>query len=148
METLDERYRSRFVWGLIADIGQPDYETRMAILKKKKEKLNIEYMDSISDEVIDYIAKNVTSNVRELEGALNKLILFSNSLNFSNPLLSSLSASVSITGPHIISPIPFFIFSNFTANESITHFDSSSIILLSYDVISSFSVRRLSSSEI
>lgn len=77
METLDERYRSRFVWGLIADIGQPDYETRMAILKKKKEKLNIEYMDSISDEVIDYIAKNVTSNVRELEGALNKLILFS-----------------------------------------------------------------------
>ena len=77
METLDERYRSRFAWGLIADIQQPDYETRMAILKKKKEKLNSEYKESISDEVIDYIANNVTSNVRELEGALNKLILFS-----------------------------------------------------------------------
>ena len=77
MEVLEERYRSRFAWGLIADIQQPDYETRMAILKKKKEKLNKEYKESISDEVIDYIANNVTSNVRELEGALNKLIIFS-----------------------------------------------------------------------
>ena len=77
MEVLEERYRSRFAWGLIADIQQPDYETRMAILKKKKEKLNKEYKESISDEVIDYIANNVTSNVRELEGALNKLIMFS-----------------------------------------------------------------------
>lgn len=77
MEVLEERYRSRFAWGLIADIQQPDYETRMAILKKKKEKLNNEYKESISDEVIDYIANNVTSNVRELEGALNKLIMFS-----------------------------------------------------------------------
>lgn len=77
MEVLEERYRSRFAWGLIADIQQPDYETRMAILKKKKEKLNKEYKESISDEVIDYIANNITSNVRELEGALNKLIMFS-----------------------------------------------------------------------
>ena len=77
MEVLEERYRSRFAWGLIEDIQQPDYETRMAILKKKKEKLNKEYKESISDEVIDYIANNVTSNVRELEGALNKLIMFS-----------------------------------------------------------------------
>ena len=77
MEVLEERYRSRFAWGLIADIQQPDYETRMAILKKKKEKLNKEYKESISDEVIDYIANNVTSNVRELEGELNKLIMFS-----------------------------------------------------------------------
>ena len=77
MEVLEERYRSRFAWGLIADIQQPDYETRMAILKKRKEKLNKEYKESISDEVIDYIANNVTSNVRELEGALNKLIMFS-----------------------------------------------------------------------
>ena len=77
MEVLEERYRTRFAWGLIADIQQPDYETRMAILKKKKEKLNKEYKESISDEVIDYIANNVTSNVRELEGALNKLIMFS-----------------------------------------------------------------------
>ncbi len=77
MEVLEERYKSRFAWGLIADIQQPDYETRMAILKKKKEKLNKEYKESISDEVIDYIANNVTSNVRELEGALNKLIMFS-----------------------------------------------------------------------
>lgn len=77
METLDERYKSRFAWGLIADIQQPDYETRMAILKKKKEKINLEYKEIINDEVMEFIAENVTSNVRELEGALNKLILYS-----------------------------------------------------------------------
>lgn len=74
METLEERLRSRFEWGLIADIQSPDYETRMAILRKKEE------MDGydIDDEIINYIATNVKSNIRELEGALNKLIAFSN----------------------------------------------------------------------
>lgn len=73
METLEERLRSRFEWGLIADIQPPDYETRMAILRKKEE------MDGydIDDEIINYIANNVKSNIRELEGALNKLIAFS-----------------------------------------------------------------------
>lgn len=77
MEVLEERYKSRFAWGLIADIQQPDYETRMAILQKKKEQLNYADKEAISDEVITYIANNVTSNIRELEGALNKLIQFS-----------------------------------------------------------------------
>ena len=99
MEVLEERYRSRFAWGLIADIGQPDYETRMAILKKKKEKLNIEYKDSISDEVIDYIANNVTSNVRELEGALNKLILFSKLENRSIDLALAKEALKDVISP-------------------------------------------------
>lgn len=70
METLEARLRSRFEWGLIADISSPDYETRMAILRKKEE------LDgyNIDDEVIKYIATNIKSNIRELEGALNKLI--------------------------------------------------------------------------
>ena len=74
METLEERLRSRFEWGLIADIQSPDYETRMAILRKKEEMDGYE----IDDEIIKYIANNVKSNIRELEGALNKLIAFSN----------------------------------------------------------------------
>ena len=74
METLDTRIRSRFEWGLMADVGSPDYETRMAILRRRCE------MDrfSLPDEILDYIASNIKSNIRELEGALNKLIAYSN----------------------------------------------------------------------
>ena len=72
MEILDERFRSRFEWGLIVDITLPDYETRMAILHKKEE------MDGydINEEVIKYIANNIKSNIRELEGAINKVMAF------------------------------------------------------------------------
>ena len=69
MAILEERLRSRFNWGLTIDIQSPDYETRVAILKKKRELSGY----NISDEVIDYVAKNVNSNIRELEGSLNKL---------------------------------------------------------------------------
>ena len=74
METLEERIRSRFECGLLADIGVPDYETRMAILRRKQETDGI----MINDEILDYIAKNIKSNVRELEGALNKLLAYAN----------------------------------------------------------------------
>lgn len=74
IETLEERIRSRFEWGLMADIGIPDYETRMAILRRKLEADEIE----LSDEILNYIANNIKSNIRELEGALNKLLAFGN----------------------------------------------------------------------
>lgn len=74
METLEERIRSRFEWGLLADVGYPDYETRMAILRRKEE-IDGFFLD---DDVLDYIATNIKSNVRELEGALNKLLALSN----------------------------------------------------------------------
>ena len=74
IETLEERIRSRFEWGLMADIGIPDYETRMAILRKKAETDNFE----INDEILNYISNNIKSNVRELEGALNKLLAYNN----------------------------------------------------------------------
>lgn len=72
METLEERFRSRFEWGLIADIQQPDYETRMAILRKNAEN----YDKQIDEDIIKYIATNIKSNIRELEGAFNKIIAF------------------------------------------------------------------------
>lgn len=69
MKELDERYRSRFSSGLCVDIQPPIYETRMAILQKYAGSLNIK----VSNDIIDYIAKNIKSNVRELEGAFNQI---------------------------------------------------------------------------
>lgn len=73
METLEERFRSRFEWGLIADIQPPDYETRMAILQKNAEN----FIKKVDDEVFQYVATNIKSNIRELEGAFNKILAFS-----------------------------------------------------------------------
>jgi chromosomal replication initiator protein len=70
---LEERLVSRFEWGLVTDIKPPDLETRVAILRKKAEDDSI----SLEDEVLDYIARNCRSNVRELEGAVIKLLAYS-----------------------------------------------------------------------
>lgn len=67
--TIEERLRSRFEGGMIADIGFPDLETRLAILKTKADEKNLD----ISDNIIEYIAQNIQNNIRELEGALNKI---------------------------------------------------------------------------
>ena len=71
--TLEERLISRFEWGLTTDIKPPDYETRIAILRKKAQAENL----SVPSEVIDFIAEKIPSNIRQLEGALTKLIAFS-----------------------------------------------------------------------
>lgn len=84
METLDERFRSRFEWGLIADIQAPDYETRMAILRKNAENCD----RKISEDIIKYIATNIKSNIRELEGAFNKIIAFIKLNNINNENLT------------------------------------------------------------
>ncbi len=73
IETLEERLRSRFEWGLTVDVQSPDYETRIAILRKKAE---LERYEPINMEVIEYIANNIKSNIRELEGALTKIYAF------------------------------------------------------------------------
>lgn len=70
--TLEERLRSRFEWGLTADIQAPDLETRLAILRSKAERTG----RHISDEILDSVAKRVQSNIRELEGALNRIIAY------------------------------------------------------------------------
>ena len=73
IETLEERLRTRFECGLIADVSSPDFETRMAILRKKEELEGYQ----IDDNIITYIATNIKSNIRELEGAFNRLIALS-----------------------------------------------------------------------
>ena len=73
IKTLEERLRSRFEWGIVADIQSPDYETRMAILNKKLEADG----NFVEPHILEYIATNVKSNIRELEGSLSKLIALS-----------------------------------------------------------------------
>ncbi len=72
IETIEERLKSRFEWGLIADIGAPDYETRVAILRKKAELEKI----NLPDDVLQYVATNIKSNIRELEGAVNTILAY------------------------------------------------------------------------
>jgi chromosomal replication initiator protein len=72
MSTLEDRLRTRFEWGLIADIQPPDYETRMAIVKSKADSLNL----GLSDEICNYIAINITNNVRQIEGTVKKILAY------------------------------------------------------------------------
>ena len=72
MLTLEDRLKTRFEWGLLADVQPPDYETRMAIIKNKAKILGL----TLDDEVCNYIAVNVTSNVRQIEGTVKKILAY------------------------------------------------------------------------
>ena len=72
MLTLEDRLKTRFEWGLLADVQPPDYETRMAIIKKKAASLGLD----LPDDVCNYIAVNVTNNVRQLEGTVKKILAY------------------------------------------------------------------------
>lgn len=77
IQLLEERLKSRFEWGLIADISIPDYETRLAILRKKAQTENI----IVDDEILSDMATKVESNIRELEGAFNKIVAIASLTN-------------------------------------------------------------------
>ena len=115
MDVLEERIRSRFEWGLMADIQSPNYETRIAILRKKQE---MEGYDA-GDDVINYIAENVNSNIRELEGSLNKVRALANLENIDISLSLAKKALKDIISPNekkIITP-------EFIINTVAEHFD-------------------------
>ena len=80
IETIDARLKSRFEWGLTVDIQSPDFETRVAILKNKAEMEDIQVNDDLL-EIFYLIADKITSNIRELEGALNRVIAHANLMN-------------------------------------------------------------------
>ncbi|MGE5397539.1 MAG: chromosomal replication initiator protein DnaA [Chitinophagales bacterium] len=96
--TLEDRLRSRFEWGLITDIQTPDLETRIAILKKKAQ---LE-LSEVPNEVLLYIANDIQSNIRELEGALNRVIAFA---NFNNKPVNIESAAEALKDI-LPSPVP------------------------------------------
>jgi len=87
ISSLEERLRSRFEGGMIADIGLPDFETRMAILKTKSYEKKV----SLPDDVLEYIASNIQSNIRELEGTLNRLVAYQK-INNRSPNLETAKA--------------------------------------------------------
>ncbi len=86
LSSLEDRLRSRFVWGLVADIQPPDLETRMAILRRKAEELRL----SLHEEVMELVARVVRRNVRELEGSLNRILALSRLHN--GPVTTSLAS--------------------------------------------------------
>lgn len=77
IKTLEERLRSRFGWGLMCEIQSPDYETRMAILRKKAQDDGV----VISDDIIEFIAQKIKSNIRELEGVFNRVVAYRGLIN-------------------------------------------------------------------
>jgi len=113
IQILEERLRSRFEGGMIADVSMPDFETRVAILKKKAFKDKIE----ISEEAIEFIASNIKNNVRELEGALNRVSVSSQltnqviDLNYTKNSLSDIISSgkkKGVTYKHILKTVSSF----------------------------------------
>ena len=72
MTQLEDRLRTRFEWGLLVDVAPPDFETRMAIIKNKAAMLGLD----LPDKITSYIAQNVTANVRQLEGTINKILAY------------------------------------------------------------------------
>ena len=127
---LEDRLISRFLWGLPIDLQSPNYETRVAILKKK---IELDGSPSIPDDVIFFIAENVSSNIRELEGALTKIIAYSKltssqiTLDLAKDVLKDLfSIKREVTPDHIIKTVAEYF--DITESEMTSRKKSSDIV--------------------
>ena len=102
MASLQDRLRSRFEGGLIVDIQPPDIETRMAIIRNKAQRLGL----ILSDEVVDYIAENITANIRQIEGVVNRLTAYREIMNGSINLSSVKRAIDDVVNTGVYIPKP------------------------------------------
>ena len=102
MSKLEDRIRTRLEWGLMADVQPPDVETRMAITRNKASQLGM----SLSDEVVSYIAENITSNIRQLEGVVKKLTAYSsiNNEDITTDIVKKAIKDMIRVGPYIPTP--------------------------------------------
>ncbi len=107
MQKLEERLKTRFEWGLLADIQPPDYETRMAIIKNKAIHLGLD----LPDDVCDFIAENVTSNVRQIEGTVKKIHAYHNLNGMTLDIPNVKRAITDIINTTSILPTPALIIS-------------------------------------
>ena len=107
MQKLEERLKTRFEWGLLADIQPPDYETRMAIIKNKAIHLGL----YLTDDVCDFIAENVTSNVRQIEGTVKKIHAYHNLNGMTLDIPNVKRAITDIINTTSILPTPALIIS-------------------------------------
>ena len=103
IKTLEDRLRTRFEWGLLADIQPPDYETRIAIILRKAELIHIQ----IPDDVAEYIANRIKNNIRQLEGVVNRLKAFQQLIGSPPSILTAQSAIKEILNDH--QPIPMTV---------------------------------------
>ena len=103
IKTLEDRLRTRFEWGLLADIQPPDFETRMAIIKRKAELLNF----YIPDDVCDYIANRLKTNIRQLEGVVKKLNAYNQLAGSAPTVLLAQTAIKDILNDH--QPLPMTV---------------------------------------
>ncbi len=113
IETLEDRLRSRFEMGLIADIQQPDYETRIAILQKKIERDTL----MVPNEVLAYIAKNIASNIRELEGALTRIVAYATLTNQDITIALAETALKDIFSEQTVAPLTPELITEIIANH-------------------------------
>ena len=103
IKTLEDRLRTRFEWGLLADIQPPDYETRIAIIRRKAELLQIQ----IPDDVVEYIANRLKNNIRQLEGVVKRLKALHQMMGTPPSILTAQSSIKEVLSDH--QPIPMTV---------------------------------------
>jgi chromosomal replication initiator protein len=144
MSRLEDRLKTRLQWGLLADIQPPDYETRVAIIQNKAKSMGL----IMPDDVINYVAENVTSNVRQLEGTVNKIMAYRDMTGMSIDLTSvSRAIKDMFKGKEKLLPTPQLIISEAAAyyniNESVIRGTARDKVTAEARQVSMYLIRKL-----
>jgi chromosomal replication initiator protein len=117
MSKLEDRLKTRFQWGLLADIQPPDYETRVAIIENKAASMGLK----LPADVVSYVAENITSNVRQLEGTVNKILAYRDMTDFEINLTNvSRAIKDMFRGKDKVLPTPQLIISEISSYYNIS----------------------------